>query len=153
MVGVCGHPQPGAAVGALNQAPSLQYSLFAREGLVDCPAWPLVRTRGSQRARRVARRRRECRRQHLLVVMTLHTLGSTSIIHIFLLCRADPFSKKDWYEVKAPNSFTSRSVGKTLVTRTQGTKVSMQSHQAAFRVLTATKSGSTGASTEQLQQV
>ncbi|DBA68226.1 hypothetical protein WJX79_000478 [Trebouxia sp. C0005] len=36
---------------------------------------------------------------------------------------ADPFSKKDWYEVKAPNSFTSRSVGKTLVTRTQGTKI------------------------------
>jgi hypothetical protein len=38
-------------------------------------------------------------------------------------CRVDPFSKKDWYDVKAPSSFSSRNVGKTLVTRTQGTKV------------------------------
>jgi ribosomal protein S3AE len=37
--------------------------------------------------------------------------------------RVDPFSKKDWYEVKAPSMFSSRNVGKTLVTRTQGTKV------------------------------
>ena len=36
----------------------------------------------------------------------------------------DPFSKKDWYDVKAPSTFTVRNVGKTLVTRTQGTKVS-----------------------------
>ncbi|KAK9830615.1 hypothetical protein WJX81_005690 [Elliptochloris bilobata] len=35
----------------------------------------------------------------------------------------DPFSKKDWYEVKAPSMFSSRNVGKTLVTRTQGTKI------------------------------
>ena len=38
-------------------------------------------------------------------------------------CSVDPFSKKDWYEVKAPSMFSSRNVGKTLVTRTQGTKV------------------------------
>ena len=36
---------------------------------------------------------------------------------------ADPFSKKDWYDVKAPSMFAVRQVGKTLVTRTQGTKV------------------------------
>jgi hypothetical protein len=36
----------------------------------------------------------------------------------------DPFSKKDWYDVKAPSMFVVRNVGKTLVTRTQGTKVS-----------------------------
>ncbi|MBA0855573.1 hypothetical protein Goshw_015643 [Gossypium schwendimanii] len=36
--------------------------------------------------------------------------------------RADPFAKKDWYDIKAPSVFTSRNVGKTLVTRTQGTK-------------------------------
>ncbi len=36
----------------------------------------------------------------------------------------DPFSKKDWYDIKAPTTFTQRSLGKTLVTRTQGTKVS-----------------------------
>ena len=35
----------------------------------------------------------------------------------------DPFSRKDWYDVKAPSMFTTRSVGKTLVTRTTGTKV------------------------------
>lgn len=38
-------------------------------------------------------------------------------------CRADPFAKKDWYDIKAPNLFQVRQVGKTLVTRTQGTKV------------------------------
>jgi hypothetical protein len=36
----------------------------------------------------------------------------------------DPFARKDWYEVKAPTMFQNRSVGKTLVTRTTGTKVS-----------------------------
>lgn len=38
-------------------------------------------------------------------------------------CSQDPFSKKDWYEIKAPSAFSVRNVGKTLVTRTQGTKV------------------------------
>jgi small subunit ribosomal protein S3Ae len=35
----------------------------------------------------------------------------------------DPFSKKDWYDIKAPGAFTVRNVGKTLVTRTAGTKI------------------------------
>jgi len=35
----------------------------------------------------------------------------------------DPFTKKYWYDVKAPSMFTDRNVGKTLVTRTQGTKI------------------------------
>jgi small subunit ribosomal protein S3Ae len=35
----------------------------------------------------------------------------------------DPFSKKEWYDVKAPNSFSVRQVGKTVVTKTIGTKV------------------------------
>merc|ERR1719498_2128948 len=35
----------------------------------------------------------------------------------------DPFSKKDWYDIKAPTMFSNRQVGKTLVTRTQGTKI------------------------------
>jgi len=35
----------------------------------------------------------------------------------------DPFSKKDWYDIKAPSMFAVRNVGKTLVTRTQGTKI------------------------------
>jgi small subunit ribosomal protein S3Ae len=36
---------------------------------------------------------------------------------------ADPFAKKDWYEIKAPSMFSSRNVGKTLVTRTAGIKI------------------------------
>mmetsp|Transcript_11905 Transcript_11905/g.35629 ORF Transcript_11905/g.35629 Transcript_11905/m.35629 type:complete len:263 (+) Transcript_11905:159-947(+) len=35
----------------------------------------------------------------------------------------DPFSKKEWYDIKAPGAFTVRNVGKTLVTRTAGTKI------------------------------
>jgi len=40
---------------------------------------------------------------------------------------ADPFSKKEWFDVKAPSSFQIRQVGKTVVTRTQGTKNSRDS--------------------------
>lgn len=40
------------------------------------------------------------------------------ILYIF---RVDPFTKKDWYDVKAPCMFVVRQIGKTLVTRTQGT--------------------------------
>mmetsp|Transcript_2717 Transcript_2717/g.7055 ORF Transcript_2717/g.7055 Transcript_2717/m.7055 type:complete len:271 (-) Transcript_2717:125-937(-) len=36
---------------------------------------------------------------------------------------SDPFLKKEWYEIKAPSMFSQRLAGKTLVTRTQGTKV------------------------------
>jgi len=35
----------------------------------------------------------------------------------------DPFSKKEWYDVKAPNAFPLRQIGKTMVTKTIGTKV------------------------------
>ncbi|XP_058939720.1 small ribosomal subunit protein eS1-like [Kogia breviceps] len=35
----------------------------------------------------------------------------------------DPHSKKDWYDVKAPAMFNVRNIGKTLVKRTQGTKI------------------------------
>jgi ribosomal protein S3AE len=38
-------------------------------------------------------------------------------------CSVDPFSKKDWYDIKAPSVFSVRNIGKTLVSRTQGTKV------------------------------
>ncbi|XP_017072682.1 40S ribosomal protein S3a [Drosophila eugracilis] len=35
----------------------------------------------------------------------------------------DPFSRKDWYDVKAPNMFQTRQIGKTLVNRTQGQRI------------------------------
>uniref|UniRef100_A0A2I2ZL70 Ribosomal protein S3A n=1 Tax=Gorilla gorilla gorilla TaxID=9595 RepID=A0A2I2ZL70_GORGO len=35
----------------------------------------------------------------------------------------DPFSKKNWYDMKAPAMFNIRNIGKMLVTRTQGTKI------------------------------
>lgn len=38
----------------------------------------------------------------------------------------DPFSRKDWYDVKAPSMFTNPKVGKTLVNRTQGTKIASE---------------------------
>ncbi|KAJ1520940.1 hypothetical protein ONE63_004017 [Megalurothrips usitatus] len=38
----------------------------------------------------------------------------------------DPFTRKDWYDVKAPSMFTTRQIGKTLVNRTQGTKIASE---------------------------
>jgi len=35
----------------------------------------------------------------------------------------DPFTKKEWYDIKAPCMFTHRAVGKTMVTRSTGTKL------------------------------
>uniref|UniRef100_A0A6M2DLR1 Small ribosomal subunit protein eS1 n=1 Tax=Xenopsylla cheopis TaxID=163159 RepID=A0A6M2DLR1_XENCH len=35
----------------------------------------------------------------------------------------DPFTRKDWYDVKAPSMFATRQIGKTLVNRTQGTRI------------------------------
>ncbi|KAI8806480.1 40S ribosomal protein S3A [Cladochytrium replicatum] len=34
----------------------------------------------------------------------------------------DPFTRKDWYDIRAPNIFIQTTVGKTLVNRTQGLK-------------------------------
>jgi small subunit ribosomal protein S3Ae len=34
----------------------------------------------------------------------------------------DPFSRKDWYDIKAPSVFEVKNVGKTLVNRSQGLK-------------------------------
>jgi len=41
--------------------------------------------------------------------------------------RTDPFARKEWYDVKAPNSFEIRQVGKTLTTKTIGNKVARDS--------------------------
>jgi len=45
----------------------------------------------------------------------------------------DPFLKKEWYDIKAPSMFSARNCGKTLVTKTQGTKIA--SEQLRGRVL------------------
>jgi len=39
----------------------------------------------------------------------------------------DPFTKKDWYDVKAPSTFSIRQVGKSPVNRTVGTKIASDS--------------------------
>ncbi|ONK76291.1 uncharacterized protein A4U43_C03F26070 [Asparagus officinalis] len=38
----------------------------------------------------------------------------------------DPFAKKDWYDIKAPSVFNTRNIGKTLVSRTQGTRIASE---------------------------
>jgi len=38
----------------------------------------------------------------------------------------DPFTKKEWYDIKAPGNFTNRTCGKTPVTRTTGTKIASE---------------------------
>ena len=40
--------------------------------------------------------------------------------------QVDPFTKKDWYEIKAPSVFKNRDVGFSLVNRTQGTSTLLQ---------------------------
>jgi len=35
----------------------------------------------------------------------------------------DPFTRKDWYDIVAPSNFKVRQMGKTLVNRTQGTRI------------------------------
>jgi len=39
---------------------------------------------------------------------------------------ADAFAKKEWYDVKAPSSFPIRQVGKTVVTKTVGTRTARE---------------------------
>merc|ERR1712178_302935 len=45
----------------------------------------------------------------------------------------DPFANKEWYDIKAPSLFTKPVCGKTLVTRSKGTKIA--SDQLKGRVL------------------
>jgi hypothetical protein len=84
------------------------------------------RTREFPRERREERRRREyCKEKLMSFNIWYLDLYCILICYccVFVFCRADPFSKKDWYDIKAPSVFSVKNVGKTLVTRTQGTKV------------------------------
>jgi len=49
--------------------------------------------------------------------MYIYILNQIIIIKIISV---DPFTRKDWYDVKAPSIFEIRNIGKTLVNRTQG---------------------------------
>jgi small subunit ribosomal protein S3Ae len=53
-------------------------------------------------------------------------------LHVYSI---DPFSRKEWYNVKAPNMFAVSDIAKTLVTRSIGTKTA--SDQLMGRVLIA----------------
>ena len=44
----------------------------------------------------------------------------------FVFCSVDPFTRKEWYVVKAPSMFEKRNVGHTLVNRTQGTRIASE---------------------------
>jgi hypothetical protein len=84
------------------------------------------RTREFPRERREERRRREyCKEKLMSFNIWYLDLYCILICYccVFVFYRADPFSKKDWYDIKAPSVFSVKNVGKTLVTRTQGTKV------------------------------
>lgn len=59
---------------------------------------------------------------HLLTFIVFLFLFFCNSLFVFFFS-ADPFTKKDWYDIKAPSVFQVKNVGKTLVTRTQGTKV------------------------------
>lgn len=37
--------------------------------------------------------------------------------------RVDPFTRKEWYDLKAPAPFESKSFGKTCVTKSSGTRI------------------------------
>lgn len=38
----------------------------------------------------------------------------------------DPLSRKEWFDFKAPVPFSDKSFGKTLVTKTTGTKIATE---------------------------
>lgn len=40
--------------------------------------------------------------------------------------QVNPFTLKDWYDIRAPCMFRHRTVGKTLITKTRGTKISSE---------------------------
>jgi len=40
--------------------------------------------------------------------------------------QGDPFLKKEWYDIKAPSVFSVRNCGKTLISKTQGTKIASE---------------------------
>lgn len=86
----------------------------------------MVKTRDCPKAARRAWRRKCKHTNNVSVDLTyywvLRKRRTSIILNIFLFVFSiDPFTRKDWYNVRAPCMFTNRDVGKTLVNRTQGT--------------------------------
>lgn len=54
--------------------------------------------------------------------VSTNCLKFTLLAFFCLYFSIDPFTRKDWYDIKAPSMFAVRQVGKTLVNRTQGTR-------------------------------
>lgn len=97
------------------------FGLF-RFGYFTDSSWLLVRTRACLKvARKVWRRRCKYNALDWYNILMLYFPN----VNYFNLWRfvfsIDPFTRKDWYNVRAPCMFTNRDVGKTLVNRTQGT--------------------------------
>ena len=71
-------------------------------------------------------------------------MGLVYLVNVHFHCvlysffRVDPFSKKDWYDVKAPSMFAVRQIGKTLVSRTQGTSKCIDNFSYQFTDLSGT---------------
>jgi hypothetical protein len=94
-----------------------------------CVIWPVFCSSAASNIRSTLFRPCDNARSRMHVSKLLHagavaTCQSTLALTTLSWCRAvDPFLKKEWYDVKAPSMFSTRQVGKTLITRTQGTKV------------------------------
>ena len=44
----------------------------------------------------------------------------------------DPFTRKEWYDIKGPVTFVNRNIGKTLVNKTQGTRIASEGLKGMF---------------------
>lgn len=74
--------------------------------------------RQEQEARQEGQNRRQ--KKAVSIQNSIHFSVVPSLI-ILSHCSVDPFTKKEWYEIKAPGIFSKRLVGLTPVTRTTGT--------------------------------
>eukprot|EP00924_Labyrinthula_sp_SR-Ha-C_P003573 augustus_masked-scaffold_53-processed-gene-1.38-mRNA-1 protein AED:0.27 eAED:0.27 QI:0/-1/0/1/-1/1/1/0/257 len=63
----------------------------------------------------------------------------------------DPFLKKEWYLIQAPNQFVNRQCGQTLVNRSSGTKIASEALKA--RVFEVNLADLTGAETDAYMKI
>ena len=67
---------------------------------------------------------------HLPIAVTVFPVPTTGfltpIVQSYVVHSVDPFTRKEWYDIKAPSNFSVRACGKTPVTRTTGTKIASE---------------------------